>query len=107
MYSMSERSFYFMGMIYGSLNHTSSGRKKKQQRGRRNIYKPAFRALKATEPYRRETPEYASAEITTAVTHKVEENFRKTVSSNYTVAPAYNKGAYQVISRENVKDIGR
>ena len=25
----------------------------------------------------------------------------------YTVAPAYNKGAYQVISKENVKDIGR
>ncbi len=25
----------------------------------------------------------------------------------FTVAPAYNKGAYQVISRQNVKDIGR
>lgn len=96
-----------MAIFHGSITHTYSGRKKKQQRGRKNIYKPAFRVLQATEPYRRETSEYASAEITTAVTHKVEENFRKTVSSNYTVAPAYNKGAYQVISRENVKDIGR
>lgn len=96
-----------MGMIYGSLNYTSSGRKKKQQRGRRNIYKPAFQALKVTEPYRRETAEYPSVETTTSATHKIEENFRKTVSSNYTVAPAYNKGAYQVISIENVKDIGR
>ena len=25
----------------------------------------------------------------------------------FTIAPAYNKGAYQVISRQNVKDIGR
>ena len=29
------------------------------------------------------------------------------VSRNFTVAPAYNKGAYQVISQENIKDIGR
>jgi|TARA_R110000796_G_scaffold51291_1_gene120886 hypothetical protein len=27
--------------------------------------------------------------------------------ADFTVAPAYNKGAYQVISRENIKDIGR
>lgn len=26
---------------------------------------------------------------------------------NFTVAPAYNKGAYQVISRKDIKDIGR
>jgi len=96
-----------MPMFYGSLNHTLSGRKKKQQRGRRNIYKPAFRPLQATDTYRRDTPEYKSAEVTVAITHKVEENFRKTVSEKYTIAPAYNKGAYQVISRENVKDIGR
>ena len=29
------------------------------------------------------------------------------ISSNYTIAPAYNKGAYQVISKANVKDIGK
>ena len=28
-------------------------------------------------------------------------------SKNYTIAPAYNKGAYQVIPRREVKDIGR
>ena len=28
-------------------------------------------------------------------------------SQKFTVAPAYNKGAYQVISRSNIKDIGR
>ena len=26
---------------------------------------------------------------------------------NFTIAPAYNKGAYQVISRRDIKDIGR
>ena len=28
-------------------------------------------------------------------------------STNHTIAPAYNKGAYQVISKQNIKDIGR
>jgi hypothetical protein len=30
-----------------------------------------------------------------------------TEGADFTVAPAYNKGAYQVISKENIKDIGR
>ncbi len=29
------------------------------------------------------------------------------VSTEHTIAPAYNKGAYQVISKQNIKDIGR
>ncbi len=28
-------------------------------------------------------------------------------STNHTIAPAYNKGAYQVISKDCIKDIGR
>jgi len=28
-------------------------------------------------------------------------------STRHTIAPAYNKGAYQVISKQNIKDIGR
>lgn len=29
------------------------------------------------------------------------------ISSQYTIAPAYNKGAYQVIGKNNIKDIGK
>ena len=32
---------------------------------------------------------------------------RKILPHNFTIAPAYNKGAYQVITKSNVKDIGR
>ena len=32
---------------------------------------------------------------------------RKIPKHNFTIAPAYNKGAYQVISRRDIKDIGR
>jgi hypothetical protein len=28
-------------------------------------------------------------------------------TTNHTIAPAYNKGAYQVISKDCIKDIGR
>ena len=35
------------------------------------------------------------------------ENWKLQESKNFTVAPAYNKGAYQVISKSNIKDIGR
>ena len=32
---------------------------------------------------------------------------RKIPKHNFTIAPAYNKGAYQVISKRDIKDIGR
>ena len=38
---------------------------------------------------------------------KPQTNWRLEESKNFTVAPAYNKGAYQVISKSNIKDIGR
>ncbi len=38
---------------------------------------------------------------------KPQVNWRLQESQNFTVAPAYNKGAYQVITKSNIKDIGR
>lgn len=32
---------------------------------------------------------------------------RRRISSQYTIAPAYNKGAYQVIPKDDIKHIGR
>ena len=32
---------------------------------------------------------------------------RKSYTTSHTIAPAYNKGPYQVISKSNIKDIGR
>ena len=34
-------------------------------------------------------------------------NWRLKESKKFTIAPAYNKGAYQVITPSNIKDIGR
>ena len=38
---------------------------------------------------------------------KPAKNWRLEESKKFTVAPAYNKGAYQVITKANIKDIGR
>ena len=35
------------------------------------------------------------------------QNEKREISSGYTIAPAYNKGAYQVIGKNNIKDIGK
>ena len=32
---------------------------------------------------------------------------KKVYESDHTIAPAYNKGPYQVISKNNIKDIGK
>tara|TARA_B100000497_G_C7264606_1_gene186636 strand:+ start:179 stop:460 length:282 start_codon:yes stop_codon:yes gene_type:complete len=93
-----------MALTFGSLRHTTSGRKRRPL-PRSKRYTPKFQPLEDTDVYRRETPEYKSYDhFADSNTELVE---RPQLDSKYTIAPAYNKGAYQVISRENVKDIGR
>ena len=38
---------------------------------------------------------------------KTDNSWKVEISKQYTIAPAYNKGAYQVIPRKEVKDIGK
>ena len=59
--------------------------------------------------YRRETKFIPSRIDTVGIDGcaKKDNSERLKISSNYTIAPAYNKGAYQVIMKENVKDIGK
>ena len=37
----------------------------------------------------------------------VDDSYKQEVSKNYTVSIAYNKGAYQVIPKKDIKSIGR
>ena len=43
----------------------------------------------------------------TSLKQESQHNWRLEESKKLTVAPAYNKGAYQVIPRSEIKDIGR
>ena len=57
------------------------------------------------------TPEVVgSSPIVPAMSNKIPVGVvskKDIIPHNFTIAPAYNKGEYQVISREEVKDIGR
>lgn len=97
-------------MIHGSMRHTSNGRKKKTNYWTTPKKKvPEFKPYVAPETFRRSTPEYPSVSDTVQCTSNetLSREERIDISSGYTIAPAYNKGAYQVISRKNVEDIGK
>lgn len=95
-----------MGMIYGSMRHSSTGRKKKTNYWTTKTRKPEFKPYTPVKVHRRETPDYPSHELTTYTPEK-DTSFKLEESKKFTVAPAYNKGAYQVIPKDCVKDIGR
>ena len=106
-----------MGMFYGSMTHSYSGKKRKTA---------AYRRKKSVPPVstgRLKVPEHVLARQEAARKHKEmypsmgvgtskyvpqeSQDYKKEISKNYTVAPAYNKGAYQVIPNECIEDIGK
>lgn len=95
-----------------STNHDQHGRRKKTVRAKKkkHVGWTKFQRVQHAEAktrkeknndtlreYLAKMPEWA----------KEDDTYKKEVSSNYTVAIAYNKGAYQVIPKKEVKDIGR
>jgi len=97
-----------MTLTFGSLRHTTSGRKRKPLQRKTGRYVPVFKEPPIEEIYRRDTKEYASATLLYSTDNcNIIDRSQLIESSTHTIAPAYNKGAYQVISNENIKDIGR
>jgi hypothetical protein len=99
-------------MIHGSMTHYSSGRKKNYNAwsSKKTTPDAEFKPLVQAKPYRRQTKHYESVSVTTHnnVDKPALSNKEKLeISAGYTVAPAYNKGAYQVIPRDQVENIGR
>ena len=99
-----------MSIVIGSLRYTTSGRKRKKiTTNRRKKFEPGIvttRENPLAARAREDRSKYPSRDFGGTPTHK-ERSVEVGVSKQFTIAPAYNKGAYQVISRENIKDIGR
>ena len=93
---MGMTSFY-----QGSLRYDMHGRKRKTNSMKKA--KKTFAQLQMEEFNKK----YKSAPITTQYEPRKDESWKAEESKNFTVAPAYNKGAYQVINKNNIKDIGR
>lgn len=112
-----------MGMMNmgGSLRYDMHGRKRKAykknnptaKRRTKTVSQPLKPRHNAVlEAHREHQRKYPSLGLDTKNAGKGTKNIaweqeKKEISSGYTVAPAYNKGAYQVIGKSNVKDIGR
>ena len=95
--------------IYYTTNNT---RKRKRSKKEVTVYskldKSKLTGIGISTPiYKRETPYIPSKNNGIGDTTKKDNSCELEISKNYIIAPAYNKGAYQVIGRDNVKDIGR
>ena len=94
-------------MRKGSMLYDQFGRKRKVS----HLYKskkatPNF-AKQQKKQFKKNNEEiYASAPIG-EYTVPVDNSYKKDISKQYTVSIAYNKGAYQVIPKGEVKDIGK
>jgi len=91
-------------IVNGSINHTTSGRKKKTTRRTRQTFK-AVRS-NAPEPYRRDTPEYRSASDTVGVAARVESP-RYTGTFVKGIGTMHKSNAVPIVDEEHMKDIAK
>ena len=93
-------------IIHGSMKYSPSGRKRKTN-AYKKARKPSFVAQSKkqleTVEIRKELPSMKS----TGHCPTADNSWKVEESKKFTVAPAYNKGAYQVIPRGDVKWIGK
>ena len=101
-------------IINGSLNYDSHGRRRKTVRTKRKSHKSKWTKVGAVaqQGEHRICTAKVAGSIPVSSTNagkgtKVDNSWKVEISKKYTVAPAYNKGAYQVIPRDDVEHIGK
>jgi hypothetical protein len=101
-------------IIKGSLNYDSHGRRRKTVRTKRKSHKSKWTKVGAVaqQGEHRICTAKVAGSIPVSSTNagkgtKQDNSWKVEISKQYTIAPAYNKGAYQVIPRKEVKDIGK
>lgn len=105
--------------LSGSLRYDMHGRKRKSKalskaRSSSQVRTHGFHPCnlgsnpgRATKQYKSATMTLGSHDAKAALQAYKDKLMRQEESKNFTVAPAYNKGAYQVIPRSDVKHIGK
>ena len=94
-----------MGMFYGSIRHTTTGRKKKSSTRRTG---PTLRGVQSNtpKPYRRETPEYRSGSDTAGVAAR-HDSMQYTGSLVKGIGTMHKSNAVPIINEQEMKDIAR
>ena len=102
-----------MNSYIGSLRYDPSGRKRKSvalkpKRKLKAEFKPLVLEKTLAEKRMDEfNAKYPSFKGTTKYQPSTDQSWKQEASKNFTVAPAYNKGAYQVIPSTDVEHIGK
>ena len=97
----------------GSLRYSPCGRNRQTTSMSVRKSKPKFVPMKvqpktfAQQQMDDHREKYTSMPISSTYSPNKDDSWKAEASKNFTVAPAYNKGAYQVIPKDCVKDIGR
>ena len=104
----------------GSLRYDMSGRKRKNYKKNNPTTKRVQNTNKhmkvqhnaVLEAHKEHLKKYPSMPMGSSAAGKGTVNVswdkeKKEIGQGYTAAPAYNKGAYQVIGKSNIKDIGK
>ena len=101
-------------IINGSLNYDSHGRRRKTVRTKRKSHRSKWTKVGAVaqQGERRTCTAKVAGSIPVSSTNaakgtKVDNSWKVEISKKYTVAPAYNKGAYQVIPTSDIQHIGK
>lgn len=102
---MYSKSGGFM-IVRGSMRYLPNGRRKKPFPTKQNRDRVQFMQLHREESVLHTKNDYPSHPMT-PYKPQPRDDWKVQASSGYTIAPAYNKGAYQVISENNIEDIGK
>ena len=92
-------------IVKGSMNYDQFGRKRKTVT-KRSKKVMTFKAKNPDFKKQSKKTMYPSAKTTEYKTPE-DTSYKKEISKQYTVSIAYNKGNYQVIPKNEVKDIGK
>ena len=109
---MGMTSFYSGGMRYspcGRKRKTNAWKTKKRTPDTSSVYTPSQAQRDAHQARLDHDKKYPSFDLNkhTVKMNREDNSWKIEESKKFTVAPAYNKGAYQVIPKEMVKHIGK
>lgn len=108
---MGMTNFYSGGMRYspcGRKRKTNAYKTKKRTPDSSSVYTPTQRELDAHQArlnFNKKYPSYVPDRKTDITRH--DDSWKLEESKKFTVAPAYNKGAYQVIPQSDLEHIGK
>ena len=97
-----------------SMRYGPSGKRRKTNAWTTKKKRPTYQPMKPdpvalaraaeAQAHREKYPSWTGTQTYSA---PEDQSYKKEVSKNYTVSIAYNKGAYQVIPKKEIKSIGR